>query len=321
MFMIRKALMDSFGIDCSCNEISIKGLPVYMKSGRKIYKLTYEEYEFLVVELSNDDKFGTIALKKQESKYKENTGLDVIYVFDNVSKKQRDALVSNMISFICLPDQIFLPVMGIALRNHFKKYKVVDVEKMMPATQSLFLYLLFNKKESVIKSEAAKELMLTKTSITRASEQLKAMGLITEEISGKNINMKPLKNGKDFFEMAKRYLINPVQKTLYVAESKYTKDLIHAGETALSNYSMLAEPRVRCLAVYKNDVDINKFEIVDPQWTNDTAYVQLELWKYNPAIFADNNCVDIVSLSLSLANVEDERVQGELDEYMEEYNW
>ena len=319
--MIEKALMESFGIACTSMEINIKGLPVFMKSGRKIYKLLCEKYEFLVVELSATDKFGTIALKKQALQYSEKTGMDVIYVFKNVSKAQRDALVSNRISFICLPDQIFLPVMGIALKNHFKKIKEINVKKMMPATQSLFLYLLYGKQKKVIKSESAKTLTLTKTSITRASEQLKAMGLIVEEASGKNVYMKPVSSGKEFYELAKPFLMNPVQRVLYVAESEYTKGLLEAGESALSNSSMLAAPRVKCLAVYKGDKVVEKFEIVEPQWTSDTTYYQIELWKYNPAVFATNGSVDIVSLALSLAINEDERVQGELEEYMERYKW
>ncbi len=319
--MISNALKESFGIDCLIEDIQIKGLPVFMKSGRRIQKLLFGGCEFLVVELSAADKFGTIALKKQALQYREKTDLDVVYVFSRVSKTQRDALISNRIPFICLPDQIYLPVMGVALRNHFNKMKEIDVEKMMPATQSLFLYLLYRKKDSVMKSEAAKDLSLTKTSITRASDQLKAMGLITEESSGKALYMRPVATGRDFYESAKPFLINPVQKTLFVAASNSVKKLVEAGESALSNNSMLAAPKTKCLAVYKGDPVVEKLDVIDPQWTSDTLYYQIELWKYDPAMFADNNSVDIVSLSMSLANNEDERVQGELEDYMESYAW
>ncbi len=319
--MIQKMLMDSFGIECSTKEVHIKGLPVYMKSGRRIYKLLFEEYEFLVVELSAEDKFGTIALKKQAVQYRDLSGLDVIYVFESVSKKQRDALVANTISFICLPDQLYIPVLGIALRNHFKKMKQISVEKMMPATQCLFLYLLYGKKTSVMKSEAARKLSLTKTSITRASEQLKAMGLIAEESEGTIVYMKPVAMGRELYEMARPYLINPVQKVLFVADSEYTTGLLETGESALSNNSMLSAPKVKNLAVYKGDVTVEGFDIVDPQWTSDKEFSRIELWKYDPAIFADNGKVDVVSLSMSLSDNEDERVQGELEDYMRRYKW
>ncbi|MCR4652024.1 MAG: MarR family transcriptional regulator [Lachnospiraceae bacterium] len=319
--MIKTALKESFGIDCLIEETNIKGLPVYMKSGRKMYTLRYEDDTFLLVELSISDRFGTIALKKQAIQYSEKSGLNVIYAFKSVSKVQRDALVSNRISFVCLPDQFYLPVMGIALRNHFKRVKEICVDKMMPATQSLFLYLLYGKKEAVKKSEAAKDLRLTKTSITRASEQLKAMGLITEESEGKTVYMRPVSTGRDYYESAKPYLINPVQKTIYVAGVKDMDDLYEAGESALSRNSMLAEPGVRCFAVYKGNSAVKDFDIIDPQWTSNSMYYRIELWKYNPAFFTTKNGVDVVSLSKSLANGADERVLGELEEYLENYEW
>ncbi len=47
----------------------------------------------------------------------------------------------------------------------------------------------------------------------------------------------------------------------------------------------------------------------------------LELWKYDPSPFAINREVDPVSLAMSLCENEDERIQGELEEYLEGYEW
>ena len=44
-------------------------------------------------------------------------------------------------------------------------------------------------------------------------------------------------------------------------------------------------------------------------------------WKYDPALFAVKGEVDSVSLAMSLSESEDERVQGELEEYLEGYEW
>ena len=47
----------------------------------------------------------------------------------------------------------------------------------------------------------------------------------------------------------------------------------------------------------------------------------VELWKYDPQLFVKNGMVDPVSLAMSLCDMEDERVEGELERYMEEYAW
>ena len=59
---------------------------------------------------------------------------------------------------------------------------------------------------------------MTRTSITRASKQLRQMGLIIEEQHGKEICMLPQASGRELFERAKEFLINPVQKRLYINE-------------------------------------------------------------------------------------------------------
>ena len=55
-------------------------------------------------------------------------------------------------------------------------------DKMMPITQQVFLYLIYKKGISKItKSTVSKETGITKMSVTRATEQLFQMGLITQE--------------------------------------------------------------------------------------------------------------------------------------------
>ncbi len=58
----------------------------------------------------------------------------------------------------------------------------------------------------------------------------------------------------------------------------------------------------------------------DTQWNEDPA-VNIELWKYDPGLFAKNGVVDPISLAMSLSDNEDERVQGELQEMLEGYKW
>ena len=49
--------------------------------------------------------------------------------------------------------------------------------------------------------------------------------------------------------------------------------------------------------------------------------VRVEFWKYDPEPFAFDGCVDPVSLAESLKDIPDERVQGELEDYLEEFKW
>ena len=53
----------------------------------------------------------------------------------------------------------------------------------------------------------------------------------------------------------------------------------------------------------------------------DNDYIEIELWKYNPLAYTSDEMVDIVSLVQSLKDVEDERVEMQIEEIMEEYEW
>ena len=51
------------------------------------------------------------------------------------------------------------------------------------------------------------------------------------------------------------------------------------------------------------------------------AAFELEIWHYDPDLFAKKGCVDPYSLYLSLKETEDERVEAALEELMEKIKW
>lgn len=76
-----------FGTDFEMKKIEkIKGLPVYMLSQRSIYEVLDKENAFILVKLADSEKFGVIALKKQQMQYEEKTNLPVAYWFGNITR-------------------------------------------------------------------------------------------------------------------------------------------------------------------------------------------------------------------------------------------
>ena len=320
--MIDETLKNAFGLNCRYEEIKLEGLPYYMVSRRKLYKVSIGDKNFLLVELGNNEKFGTSALSKQLLNYSTKAGMEVAFSFSDFSKVQRDALLSKGIPFISGSDQIYLPFLGMLLTNNFKKKLQINIEHMMPATQCLFLYLLYKGQGmSINKKQASEALELTAMSVTRASQQLKQMNLLTEEQHGKEMLISLVNTGFKMYELAKDYLINPVQKLIYIKGSDLNSSCVIAGESALSRNSMLGEPNIPTYAIYKGDSILIDVEEVDPQWEEESNICRIELWKYNPQLFAMDNQVDPVSLALSLVDINDERVQGELETFLDEYNW
>ncbi|MFQ7124355.1 MAG: serine hydrolase [Eisenbergiella sp.] len=197
--------------------------------------------------------------------------------------------------------------------------QLVKADKMMPATQMVFLELLYMEdEESVLKSEVANKLNLTKTSITRATAQLEGMGLIRQMKSGTEIAIKRNYTRKEYYENAKAYLINPVQKEITIMRCEATFESFSAGETALSQESELNPPRIEERAIYKGEEVVDQLEIVDARSEDPDDCLKVQLWKYNPSYFAREGCVDPVSLACTFKGNEDERIEMSIEKLLEE---
>lgn len=314
---------ETFGTGFQVERIDrIKDLPVYMTFGRSFYKAYDGDICFFIVEVDDEKRFGVVSLDKQRHLYEEKTSLPVVYYFAHINKTQRDSLINHRIPFIADEKQLYIPFLGIAIHNLFKSKRVIKTDKMMPITQSLFLYLLYEcQGKKVMKKDAANFLDVTRTSITRSSEQLLAMGLIKQESSGKESYMYMVDSGYDLFNKAKEYLINPIQEAYVTEYNDILKDMPISGEPALSKYSMINPSKISCVAVDKSILKKHSFEPLDEKWDISRNMIEIEFWKYNPVLFAKNGVVDPISLYMTKLGSQDERIEGALEEMLERYKW
>ena len=292
-------------------------LPFFMTM-REINQIELCGVRFAVVNVKNEAELTVAAMKKQQKQYEDALRCPVAYDVAVNSIAMRNALVRNRISFIDLPGNVFLPFMGMVLQDMYVKQHI-RADKMMPATQMVFLELLYMAdNESALKSEIAERLNLTKTSITRATAQLKEMGLISQKKTGTEIAISRNYSGREYYENAKEYLINPVQKTVTVMENESTWDMWYAGESALSRKTLLSSPRIEERAVYKGNEMVDQFDYADERVADRDSITKIQLWKYNPGYFVRNGVVDPVSLICSFKGNEDERIEMCMEELLEE---
>lgn len=315
---MKKQLEQYFGCEVKIREYKNKlSLPIFMTM-RDIAMVEIYGVAFAIVDIVREADLSVAAMKKQKAKYEEALQCPVAYQVALNSVSMRNALVKNGVSFVDLPGNVFLPFMGIVLQDVYRK-QLVKADKMMPATQMVFLELLYMKDgESALKSEVANKLNLTKTSITRATAQLEAMGLIRQRKSGTEISIQRNCSRREYYENAKAYLINPVQKVITIMRQEAAFESFEAGESALSQLSELNPPRIGECAIYKGEEVIDQFEIVDARYEDQDDYLNVQLWKYNPSYFAREGRVDPVSLACTFKGNEDERIEMCIEELLEE---
>lgn len=296
-------------------------LPLFLAM-RNIYKVKINGICFMLIESGSDEKFGIKAFKKQIAIYEEVFQLHASFLFSDITRAQRDALIKNNIPFIKFPDQIYLPFFGIMLSNKIKGDKTINAEKMMPVTQQLYLYMLYKKSTCIPKYKAAEDLGCSRTSITRASSQLIIMGLITQKKQGKNAFMELKHSNKESLKKAGPYLINPIKNIITIRREDLPDSYFYAGESALSEYSMLNPPPIPEVAVYKDSLNEKTMNTLDSRWAEpNDELVHVELWNYDPALFSFEGKVDPVSLACTLKETDNERVEDAVNEMMEEWTW
>ena len=315
---MKKQLEQYFGCEVKIREYKNKlSLPIFMTM-RDIAMAEIYGVNFAIVDVMKEAELSVAAMKKQKAKYEEALQCPVVYQVALNSVSMRNALVKNGVPFVDLPGNVFLPFMGIVLQDVYRK-QLVKADKMMPATQMVFLELLYmNDEESALKSEVANKLNLTKTSITRATAQLEEMGLIQQIKSGTEISIQRNYSRSEYYENAKAYLINPVQKVITIMRQEAAFESFDAGETALSQLSELNPPRIEECAIYKGEEVIDQLEIVDARYEDQDDCLNVQLWKYNPSYFAREGRVDPVSLACTFKGNEDERIEMCIEELLEE---
>mgnify|MGYP006973063966 FL=1 len=285
-------------------------LPVYI-AGSYDFHTAYIGNRRCIM-LAPTEELATLpALKKQITKIQQIDNVPVAFELASVSNYRRKSLIENNIPFIT-DKQVFLPFIGTMLSDEKEPQKLTG--KFVCSTQQLFLFYLYSKKKRLYISEAGKVLPFTAMTLTRAVKQLEATDLFLVAKDGVNKFIESKYKRDELFEKAKVYLTTPVRKTGYIDKAQVTENMVFAGETALSEKTMLNPSRVVTYAICEKDYEKTLLtdELIDPD-----KQVRLELWAYNPKQFSEDNSADDISIVLSFGDTNDERIEEAVDELQE----
>lgn len=288
-------------------------LPYYLKAGNFFVECFIEERKCLLMVTEELPDGSTLA--KRVSEISNLMGMPVILVMENMDSVRRRILIANRTSFIIPGKQAYMPFMG-ALLTERGMANVSSTEKQTfsPAAQVLLLtHLQKESFEGKIISEIAKHFPYSVKTVAAAAKELEQAGIcmIEGDNSGKYLHWIPR---EEIWDKAYPWLTSPVQDVLYCDRIEMIPETLRyvTYDKALAEYTFMADFSGEAFAVYKNDDAIKKlknngmFNAVEGKY-------RIELWKYNPALLANGNMVDALSLALCYKDSDDERVMGELN--------
>ena len=246
-----------------------------------------------------------------------------IYVTDALASYERKRLIEQKVPFIVPGNQLYLPDLGIDLREYFRQRAGSAESPLSPSAQAMLITALLRPhwKQEWHPAEAAALLGYTPMTLSRAVRELVATGLAKAHKNGRTQYLEMMYSPKETWERASPLLRSPVQRKLWVqAQTQIDPDLRLAGLSALEQSSMLSEPHIPVYAVSRTvwqDLKTNVEQLPEPV----PGAQEWQVWNYSTALDQSSNSVDPLSLILSLRDDSDERVQGELDAVKEQLPW
>jgi DNA-binding MarR family transcriptional regulator len=320
---IQHYLLESLGVAVSPVRWPTEGqLPLYLRSSYSFYQARILDLPCLLMADRGEENPAAATIRKHMDHVRSKWPGEIIYVRGQVAAYQRKRLIEQKVAFIVPGNQMYLPPLGIDLREHFRRLRQPNTT-LSPATQVVVLHALLCRYErACVPRELAERLGYTKMTMTRVFHELGATDMAEISTRGRQRCLTFNRTRRDLWQEASPLLRSPVKKRQHVRLTKQKQIGPVAGLSALARYSMLSAPSISTVATSVNRwKEIQQSGDFPKTAADDPDSQQVEVWSYDPELFSDGQTVDRLSLYLSLRGNENERVEAAMEEMMEAVAW
>jgi hypothetical protein len=320
---LERYLHDALGVSVKTTPWSGVGqLPPVLRERYRFAKAELLGLRALLVIDANPEEQSPATVRKHLDMLHSKQPAELIYVRARVTAYNRKRLIEQKVPFIVPGNQMYLPMLAIDLREHFRRIRE-EAPTFSPSTQVVVLHaMLRDAGQVLIPSEMAPLLGYSAMTMTRAFDELETAKLAEVTVRGRERCLRFIGDRREIWEKAQPFLRNPVSKRLFIRRINGAEGATHAGLTALAHYSMLAPPAYTTYALSREEWKTlrQQHKIIEVP-VQDPDVSEIEVWWYSPARFAEHGMVDQLSLYLSLKADHDERTETALEEMMEKIEW
>jgi DNA-binding MarR family transcriptional regulator len=291
-------------------------LPLYITAAYNTYETSiYEQRICLLCAKELENSTTPEQFAKQMAFVTRQTSLQVAFVFEKMISYNLKRLVQKGVSFIIPGKQLFIPALMMDLRKMPEKLPSTT-GLLTPVAQFLLLYHL--QKELLngfTVQQLAGKFAQTYLTISRAVRNLKELGLCNP-VGGKEKQLQFTGKGKNLWTKAHDFLQIPAERTIFTNETFEAEQVYVSNINALAHYTMLNDELRRHYAIDKKE--LQTLNVATSKYGGDN---RIEVWRYNPKPLSNNRFVDKLSLYLLLKDDPNERIQGELEQMINEIQW
>ncbi|WP_291213367.1 hypothetical protein [Hydrogenophaga sp.] len=301
------------------------GLPYFLQDAFQFVELELLGRPVVLAISPSNQKQALGDIRIRLDKVREQGKQPVVFVTDALASYERKRLIEQKVPFIVPGNQLYLPDLGLDLREHFRQRPPSSGAALSPSTQAILISALMNEPlaNDWRPARLASDMGYTPMTLSRAVRELNAAGLAATRRMGRSQWLHRELPPQEIWEMARPLLRSPVRRTLWAVRETLPpgRQWRLAGLSALARDSMLTEPRQPVCAItfaeWREALKAGAREAPEPS----DAAQELELWIYDPALVPGRGTVDPLSLTLSLQDSMDERVLQALDELKGQLPW
>lgn len=300
-----------------------KELQFFLTDSYDFFEIVLFDKVCLAMVVKNEQEAAPAIVRKHWEQVKNKWGGPCFYVQSVISSYNRLRLIKHHVPFVIPDKQIYLPDLGVDLRERFEK-QLIPKNHFSPATQAVLIYALNNKVGAGYNpSILVKKLGYTHMTMTRAFNELEAAGIGRMINKGKERWWCFEETKRALWEQTKSMLRSPIRSRESMNYFQGTKrpEILLSGISALAETTMINPPLIPVYALgveeYRQSNILRRIQLSPA----DEADLELEIWNYNPKVVSEHGRVDPFSLYLSLRETEDERVETALEEMMEKIKW
>lgn len=316
-----------FGIHSSINQLAkaeLTKLPLYLRASFELFKLSLLNTSVIVAVPNEEVDITPESLFKTANQLERVLNMPVIFAFDQLDSWQRKRFIDRRIGFVQLGKQLFIPQLLLSLSDIINRSRGLDKvkEKLSAPAQLAILYHL--QKESLENrsfNDIAYLLRYSTMTISRLAKELSHRNLV-EVIGSKEKKVKFNYDRKQLWDVCLPLFSSPVREEWFskTPDKQNRHHFLMAGDSALEAYTMITGTGISTYAVSKEffrslrshfDLDVNK----------NYGDCKIQSWEYDPLLLADGDCIDKLSLYLSIQRAEDERVIAALQDLINLVKW
>ena len=250
---VQKYLHDTLGLAAEIRQWDGVGkLPYYLQDAFEFQELTLLDKKALLAVDRRRTAAPAAALRDQLNAVSAIAGLPVTYVTVGLKSYERKRLIQQKVPFIVPGNQLYLPGLGLDLRENFRQRPRAREALFSPSTQAMFDRRHFMRDpwepECGTLLLSATRLNYTPMTVSRAVKELTEAGGIAELRRERRerwlyVGDRPA----DIWERAKSFLRSPVKRTAWANSSSalpLSRAPLLANFTSqrLAQCTMLAEP-------------------------------------------------------------------------------